>query len=247
MSSICYLYFSNEDIKKMHSMVAKDWGTVESKQIKKNNIDDVLSYCTNYDECRRVRVLRYFGEAFDAKNCSMSKHTVCDNCESRSQQSHSGFYLGSSVKFPVRKAIKWNRLPIHEEYELGSNVRQLAYDALEAVSREISREKNMHYHNTLPLETLREISVKLPTTAAELLRIANVTRDIYDKFGQRYLKVTKEYKNMLEEHRRMQNEQTDRLSTSSGARGGRAGGYRGRFKRRFKKKTNFKYANKRDW
>ena len=162
---------------------------------------------------------------------------------------------GASFEFPVaqtQKTVKQNRLPIREEDELSNNVSQLAYDALEAVSREIGREKNMHYHNILPLETLREISVKLPTTAPEILRIANVTRDIYDKFGQRYLKVTKEYKNMLEEQRRMQNEDglfddlddgeedlmtddseidfdavelADRPSTSSGARGG--GGWAG--------------------
>ena len=81
MPSICCLYYDDQDIKMMRSMVAKERSTAESKQLKKRNIDEVRSYCTNYDECRRVNVLRYFGEVFDAKNCSANKHAVCDNCE----------------------------------------------------------------------------------------------------------------------------------------------------------------------
>lgn len=85
-------------------------------------------------------------------------------------------------------------------------VYQLAYEALEEVSRQIGREQNVRYQNVLPLETLREISTKLPTSEAEMLEIDEVTKVIFDKFGQRYLKVTTEYKQLLEEQRRMQNE-----------------------------------------
>ena len=169
------------------------------------------------------------------------------------------FYTGNgpSFEFPVvqkEEKLKQNKLPVREEDEVSNSVCQLAYEALEKVSRQIGREQNMHYHNILPLETLRKISTKMPTNEAEMLKIANVTKDIFDKFGQRYLKVTKEYKNLLDDQRRMQNEpglfddldedetganfhgeaidfdavqRADRPSTSSGVRGGRTGGFRG--------------------
>lgn len=57
-------------------------GTPETMRIHMQNLDDVIYYCNNYLECRRVQVLRYFGEVFDAKNCSINKHAVCDNCSS---------------------------------------------------------------------------------------------------------------------------------------------------------------------
>ena len=40
-------------------------------------------YCNNRAECRRVQLLRYFGEVFDPQNCAKNIRTVCDNCISK--------------------------------------------------------------------------------------------------------------------------------------------------------------------
>ncbi len=37
-------------------------------------------YCSNKAECRRVQLLRYFGEVFDRKYCIENYRSVCDNC-----------------------------------------------------------------------------------------------------------------------------------------------------------------------
>ena len=64
------------------SLMANDSrnGTVETRRIHNQNLYDVAYYCANYVECRRAQVLRYFGEVFDAGNCSINRNAVCDNC-----------------------------------------------------------------------------------------------------------------------------------------------------------------------
>lgn len=113
----------------------------------------------------------------------------------------------STFEFPVvqnEKTVKQNKLPIREGDQLSERLCQLAYEALEEASREIAAKENVHYHNILPLETLREISNRLPNSEAEMLKIPGVTKTLFDKYGQKYLKVSQEHKTMLEEQRRMQ-------------------------------------------
>lgn len=88
MPSVCYLYYSYKDIAVLRSMIKKDEnGTPETLKIHLQNLNDVVYYCTNNVECRRVQVLRYFGENFSANNCSINKSAICDNC-SQAVSSH---------------------------------------------------------------------------------------------------------------------------------------------------------------
>lgn len=81
MPSTCYLYFSDNDINVM-SLIgnASKNTTIETRKLRNQNLNDVAYYCANNVECRRVQVLRYFGEVFDARNCWMNRDAVCDNC-----------------------------------------------------------------------------------------------------------------------------------------------------------------------
>lgn len=81
MPSTCYLYFSNKDINVMSRMASNTQnGTPETRRVHNRNLYDVAYYCSNNVECRRVQVLRYFGERFDADKCSLNGNSVCDNC-----------------------------------------------------------------------------------------------------------------------------------------------------------------------
>ena len=109
-------------------------------------------------------------------------------------------------EFPIvqnSKTVQQQRLPILEEDEDASKLSQLAYEALEEVSKEIAKQINVHHHNFIPLEALRVISIKLPTSKAEFLKIPNVTKEIYEKHGAKFQRVTKDYKSMLDEQRKI--------------------------------------------
>lgn len=58
----------------------KDDGTVllteEDKTRLIEEVRRVVEYCSNISRCRRVQVLRYFGEKFDGNDC----HKSCDVC-----------------------------------------------------------------------------------------------------------------------------------------------------------------------
>ena len=47
-----------------------------NKQHQLDLLSKSVSYCINEAECRRVLLLRYFGENFDPKGCNKT----CDNC-----------------------------------------------------------------------------------------------------------------------------------------------------------------------
>lgn len=48
----------------------------EQKQINKDRLRDVLRFCMNKTDCRRVQVLSFLGETFNAAHCNLT----CDVC-----------------------------------------------------------------------------------------------------------------------------------------------------------------------
>lgn len=50
--------------------------TPEAIERQKDAAREVVKYCANISECRRVQILRHFGEDFHERNCQRN----CDNC-----------------------------------------------------------------------------------------------------------------------------------------------------------------------
>jgi superfamily II DNA helicase RecQ len=50
--------------------------TPDEKKRQKDAVNEVVSYCQNNTDCRRVQVLKHFGQAFSASEC----HKHCDVC-----------------------------------------------------------------------------------------------------------------------------------------------------------------------
>ena len=75
--SECYLYFGYADVTQLRKMIADGEGSRAQKERQKNMLNAVTAFCDNQSDCRRVEILRYFGEAFDKAECQ----GTCDNCK----------------------------------------------------------------------------------------------------------------------------------------------------------------------
>ncbi|KAF2266236.1 hypothetical protein CC78DRAFT_615306 [Lojkania enalia] len=76
----CYLYYQYADSKTLKKMIEDGDGSREQKQRQHDMLRNVVQFCENKSDCRRVQVLNYFSEPFKRSDC----HKTCDNCRSNS-------------------------------------------------------------------------------------------------------------------------------------------------------------------
>ncbi|KAK8186316.1 P-loop containing nucleoside triphosphate hydrolase protein, partial [Phyllosticta citribraziliensis] len=72
----CYLYYGYHDTSAIKSMITKGEGDGQQKERQFAMLRNVVQFCENKADCRRVQVLAYFGEAFDTASCGGQ----CDTC-----------------------------------------------------------------------------------------------------------------------------------------------------------------------
>ena len=76
----CYLYYGYHDTSALKRMIDEGDGTWDQKERQRQMLRNVIQFCENRSDCRRVQVLNYFNESFDREDCKAS----CDNCNSNS-------------------------------------------------------------------------------------------------------------------------------------------------------------------
>jgi bloom syndrome protein len=74
----CYLYYGFFDTTVLRRFIQEGDANPEQKDRQWRMLSNMIQYCENRSDCRRVQVLAYFGEAFSKEDC---EHT-CDNCSS---------------------------------------------------------------------------------------------------------------------------------------------------------------------
>ncbi|KAF7116474.1 hypothetical protein CNMCM5793_004762 [Aspergillus hiratsukae] len=83
----CYLYYSYRDATSIMSMIDKGEGGKQQKDRQRQMLRNVMQYCLNLADCRRVQILAYFNEYFRPNDCNKS----CDNCKSDAIFEHRDF------------------------------------------------------------------------------------------------------------------------------------------------------------
>jgi bloom syndrome protein len=77
--SECILYFGYSDVATLRKLISQGDGSNEQKERQRAMLNRVVAFCDNQSDCRRVEILRYFGESFSKPDCNKE----CDNCRSR--------------------------------------------------------------------------------------------------------------------------------------------------------------------
>lgn len=72
LRSDCLLLYSHSDRQKINYFINQKEG--EEKEVAKKHLEDLIDYLVT-DECRRIPLMKYFGETYTKDNCGM-----CDNC-----------------------------------------------------------------------------------------------------------------------------------------------------------------------
>jgi bloom syndrome protein len=80
LKSGCYLYWNFQDTTILKKMIDEGEGSYEQKERQRTMLRNVVQYCDNKSDCRRVQVLSYFSERFSVDGCKKT----CDNCNSNS-------------------------------------------------------------------------------------------------------------------------------------------------------------------
>ncbi|KAI9042492.1 RecQ family helicase MusN [Aspergillus affinis] len=74
----CYLYYSYGDVNPITRMIDGGDGSKQQKDRQRQMLHNVVQYCENKCDCRRVQILAYFNEYFRPEDCN----AACDNCKS---------------------------------------------------------------------------------------------------------------------------------------------------------------------
>lgn len=76
----CFLYYGYQDTAALKRMIEDGEGSSEQKHRQREMLRNVVQFCENKTDCRRLQILEYFNEQFRAENCN----AACDNCNSKS-------------------------------------------------------------------------------------------------------------------------------------------------------------------
>jgi bloom syndrome protein len=74
----CYLFYGYQDTTMLKRFIHDSEGSYEQKERQRKMLQQMIRYCEERSECRRVQVLDYFGEKFAREDCQ----NTCDNCKS---------------------------------------------------------------------------------------------------------------------------------------------------------------------
>ena len=80
MPASCTLFYSYGDMARIRRMLRAEGGNPQQTRVHMENLYRMVQYCENEVDCRRVQLLEYFAEKFDARHCRDGS-SPCNNCQ----------------------------------------------------------------------------------------------------------------------------------------------------------------------
>ncbi|KAF2470450.1 uncharacterized protein BDR25DRAFT_287400 [Lindgomyces ingoldianus] len=108
--SKCYLYYGYADTNILNKMIEEGDGNAQQKQRQRDMLKHMVQYCENRSDCRRVQVLSYFSERFDAADCNMT----CDNCKSDSTFETKDLTKYAISALELVEQVQDNKVTLHQ-------------------------------------------------------------------------------------------------------------------------------------
>ena len=83
--AVCVMFYSYGDCHRLRKLIDMGEGDKKSKETHYDNLWQMVRYCENISDCRRMQQLQYFGEVFDTTKCGEMRLAKCDNCKVKRQ------------------------------------------------------------------------------------------------------------------------------------------------------------------
>ncbi|KAK4957740.1 hypothetical protein LTR28_005709, partial [Elasticomyces elasticus] len=104
----CYLYYGYQDTSALRKMIDDGEGSFEQKDRQRAMLRNVIQFCENRSDCRRVQVLAYFSETFNREDCG----AACDNCGSTSTFETMDLTHYAAQALSLVKQIEWKNVTL---------------------------------------------------------------------------------------------------------------------------------------
>lgn len=122
----CYMFFNYGDVQTLKSMIDNEKDKDKKndpaqKQRRHQMLRNVLQFCDNRSDCRRVQVLQYFNENFPPENCK----GTCDNCNSTSTFETRDFTDYANAAIEMVKEIQDENVTLHQCVDIFRGAKKL--------------------------------------------------------------------------------------------------------------------------
>jgi len=104
----CFMFYGYGDTNSLKRMIDEGEGSWEQKERQRKMLRNVIQFCENKSDCRRVQVLHYFNETFNREDC----HGACDNCISDSTFETQDFTDYAIAALDLVKKIKKDKITL---------------------------------------------------------------------------------------------------------------------------------------
>lgn len=190
LKSDCILFFSYAD-KIKHEYFIKKIEDEQFRQIATRKMWDIINFCTK-STCRRVSLLRYFGEKYNRYNCGM-----CDVCVPMAAAKEE---FQDETECAIRKVRK----SIDFDY---SNMDKELFEELRMLRKEIADKEGMPSYIVFSDVALKQMAVKYPCDLNSFRKISGVGEVKLEKYGLVFVEKIKLYceENGIENGRRSEN------------------------------------------
>ena len=104
----CYLYYGYQDTSALKRMIDDGEGSYDQKERQRKMLRNMIQFCENKSDCRRVQILLYFNESFRKEDCN----AACDNCNSESSFESQDFTNDAVAAIELVKRVEGDRVTL---------------------------------------------------------------------------------------------------------------------------------------